>query len=835
MKKNIFSISPATFLASLAAGMTAAGILLFGNMTQAQPAISGIALPYAPNNQSGFGVGSVQFQGAVPPDTNQLSFQVSSTPGVTALTVQLTATTLPGGVTSTLLTPTFGLSISGPNTAETATAPLEMDTLYTAVITATDAGGTVSSTVTFDTINPDYFTFEAEDFDYGGGQYLDSLPAGTFPELDAYYCPPLTCTNFDAIVGIDCNNHSGGGDAYRSNPLETETLTETPRIQYVSGGYPDYDIGFNNGGDWGNYTRHYPAGVYNIYLRGSGGNGPQANACTIGLVTSGWGTTNQTTNHMGAFSVAGLGWGSYTWCPAFDTNGNLVAWGAGGDQETLRFTVARGNCNENFYLLVPAAPTLTPSATNIYQGNAATLSFFPYAVSAPTMQWQTDNGSGGATWTNIAGATSTSYPVPSGSLSVKPYEYQVVVSILSNSIPVSVTSAVVTVNILAPTKPVVVEDTYPASATAAVGLASSFTASFTGSVPITYQWLVSSNLGVTFTPIAGQTNTSLVVLDLSVFTNEYELQASNGVGVTASTPATLTTTPAPPAPPLQLAGDLVAELRSADLALGAATWTNRSGAAASVGNFQEVGKGTLSVSNNTINPGTPLWGAYSVNALYVNSVNSAVQSALVAPAEISSNGTSSGEAWIYATTISGNNSVIAYGLQGQGAHPEEDREMNWGHGSGCFSGDFGSLDCGWPTPDPVTGAWEYLAWTWDGTNAIGYLNGVQTVVHTLSASASFNGYPLETVDTVIGVGAALGGGPNIGVDNFGGGSPIRRRFDTQPGFKQFRGWPPGRSAGYGVSSDRFAQQRRRRRKFSHAQRGLYYEWPLCLHLSMAMG
>jgi hypothetical protein len=772
MKMIILRIPRTTFLASLAAGLAAAGIVLCGEVAQAQPSISGIVLPNAPNNQNGYSVGALQFQGVVPPNVNQLSFQVSSGPGVTALTVQLSATTLPGVASSTLLTSASGLTIIGPNTDESVTAPLANDTVYTAVITATDSGGPSSSTVTFDTINPEYFTFEAEDFDFGGGQYLDSLPAGSFPNLDGYSCPQSTsppCTNFDAIVGIDCN-HPGdaGNNNYRANPLETESTSDTPRYQYASTGYPDFDIGYNNGGDWGNYTRHYPPGVYNIYLRGSGGNGAQANACEIGFVTSGSGTSNQTTSTMGEFSVAGLGWQSFTWCPAIDSNGNLVSWAAGGDQETLRFTVTGGNCNEGFYLLVPAVPTIAPNSTNVYKGGSATLSIFPYGLSTPTFQWQTDNGTGGATWANINGAVSTSYAVPTSSLSVQPYEYQVILTISSNSIPVNVTSAVVTLNILTPTKPVVVSDTYPSSATAPAGSASSFSASFTGPGPITYQWLVSSNLGVTFTALTGQTNTTLTVLDFTVFTNEYELEASNGIGVTYSTPATLITTPASSRPPVQLAGDLVAELRSADLVVGATTWTNRSGSAASVGNFQSAGQAVLTVSNNTINPGTPLWGAYNVNALYVNSINTAVQSALIAPAEISGDGPSSGEAWIYATGDSGNSSVIAYGVQGQSAHPEEDREMNWGTATGCFSGDFGSLDTHWKSPYPVTGSWFYLAWTWDGTNAIGYINGVQNVINTLSPSDSFEGYPLETVDTVIGIGAALNAGPNLGADNYTG-------------------------------------------------------------------
>jgi hypothetical protein len=412
-------------------------------------------------------------------------------------------------------------------------------------------------------------------------------------------------------------------------------------------------------------------------------------------------------------------------------------------------------------------PILSPNTTNVYQGNTATLSIAPNGAATPALQWQTDDGSGGATWTSISGATNVTYTVTASNLLVKPYEYEVVFTVASNSVPVNVTSAAVTLNILAPTGPVVVEQTYPASATAAVGTSTSFTASFTGPLPITYQWLVSSNLGTTFTALTGQTNTTLLVLNLSVFTNEYELEASNAQGVTITTPSTLTTY-AVTLPPLQLAGDLVAELRSADLAVGEVTWTNRTGSAATVGNFARASGTALHVSNNVVNPGTPIYGAYPVNAIYVNSTATAPQSALHAPAEISADGTSSGEAWVYATTFSGNSSVIAYGIQGGSGAPEEDREMNWGNGSGCFSGDFGSLDCGWHSPYPAAGAWYYLAWTWDGTNAIGYVNGVQNVLHTLGASGSFNGYPIETVDTVVGVGAALTSGPNLGADNFNG-------------------------------------------------------------------
>jgi hypothetical protein len=149
MKKIIFRISPTKFPASFAAALAAAGIMLGGNATHAQPSISGIELPNAQNAQNGYAVGSLLFQGVVPPDANQLLFQVSSGTGVTALTVQLTAATLPGTSSTTLLTPTFGLTVTGSSMDENVAAPLADDNVYTAVITATDSGGTTSSTVTF--------------------------------------------------------------------------------------------------------------------------------------------------------------------------------------------------------------------------------------------------------------------------------------------------------------------------------------------------------------------------------------------------------------------------------------------------------------------------------------------------------------------------------------------------------------------------------------------------------------------------------------------------------------------------------------------------------------
>ena len=60
----------------------------------------------------------------------------------------------------------------------TGTAPLANDTEYGCIITATDSGGTVTvSPPNFDTINPNYYTWEAVDWDYNGGFFVDN-PTG---------------------------------------------------------------------------------------------------------------------------------------------------------------------------------------------------------------------------------------------------------------------------------------------------------------------------------------------------------------------------------------------------------------------------------------------------------------------------------------------------------------------------------------------------------------------------------------------------------------------------------------------------------------------------------
>jgi hypothetical protein len=116
----------------------------------------------------------------------------------------------------------------------------------------------------------------------------------------------------------------------------------------------DYDVGFNNSGNWGNYTRTFPAGNYNIYMRGADGIGAAGDSASLSWVTGGQTTTNQSTTKLGTFSVPSTGgWQTYTWVPLKDGGGNLVQIANTGSVETLRVTTDNGNYNANFYALIP--------------------------------------------------------------------------------------------------------------------------------------------------------------------------------------------------------------------------------------------------------------------------------------------------------------------------------------------------------------------------------------------------------------------------------------------------------------------------------------------------
>jgi len=266
--------------------------------------------------------------------TNTFAFNVTSGYGIPASNVVITVN---GAVaTNVVLTGSMNnWNVSYPY--------LQPNMLYTIVATVTDVNGNVATTTkSFDTFSPANYTWEAEDFDYNGGNYIDN------PQTNAYLA-------LSASVNVDTYQvNFGGKDLYRPNGMDTEINGDVIRPQYNGTGDSDYSIGYFSAGSWANYTRHYPAGSYNIYARlASGGT---ATTCTLSRVISGWGTTTQTTNLLGAFNVPFTAWESYNYIPLEDNFGNLVAVTFNGSTNTLQLgrpASASSDCNANFLMLVP--------------------------------------------------------------------------------------------------------------------------------------------------------------------------------------------------------------------------------------------------------------------------------------------------------------------------------------------------------------------------------------------------------------------------------------------------------------------------------------------------
>jgi hypothetical protein len=267
---------------------------------------------------------------------------------------------------------------------------LTQNTNHTAKVDVTDSNGnSATSSVTFDAFKSSYFTWEAEDYDHDGGQFSDN------PQVDAY-------TNLAVVADVDFHdNNAGGTYLYRPSGTATEITADTARAQFA--GAFDYNIGFFGQGEWGNYTRHYPGGKYNVWGRFACGDANTSQAI-LSIVTSGWGTTTQTTNFLGTFSVPTTGWAAFGWVPMRDTNGNLASITLDGSTNTLKLfrdpTAPFADVNVNFLMLVPVLQGPVLSVTR--SGNTTSISF--QSEAGLTYQVQYKNNLTDPTWTPLGSA-----------------------------------------------------------------------------------------------------------------------------------------------------------------------------------------------------------------------------------------------------------------------------------------------------------------------------------------------------------------------------------------------------------------------------------------------
>ena len=278
---------------------------------------------------------------------------------------------------------TSQLAIAGTARDRNVSLTLKSNQVYAISITVTDAVNfTSSANVLFDTFQPNYYMVECEDYDFNGGQFIDNPVLSSTPQAGSYF-------DKAGLEGIDYLETDGAGDhLYRTGDRLATTYAggDLSRDKFVQaqGADPaiaDYKVGWFNGGEWVNYTRTYPSGKFNVYLRAAGG----AGAATVDLsrVTAGQGTSDQTTALLGSFNFTGRGWATYDWVPLADTYGNLIAVDLA-STATLRVTT-HGGADINFLMLVPAKldrPVIAnfyPDGTMLFQPTNQ----FVFSVSSP--------------------------------------------------------------------------------------------------------------------------------------------------------------------------------------------------------------------------------------------------------------------------------------------------------------------------------------------------------------------------------------------------------------------------------------------------------------------
>lgn len=277
---------------------------------------------------------------------------------------------------------TSGLIFSGSNPVNASYSNLASNTVYNAVINATNAAGAVTTrTIVFDTYSePGNFYFKMIDFDHDGGQW-DTVNNGLEPL--GYLGENNNITNIDYY-----HSATGGGSFPYRGPtgLAQEITSDVPLPGFTAGA--DYDVGNFNTGDWGNYTRDYPAGKYYVYARLAGYSG----SVTLSEVTGGWGTTSQTLKTLGTClgSTINQGWQTWNWC-LLQNNGQPVVVDIGGTN-TLRVT-SGGNVNANYVMFVPVT---TISLSAVKSGGNVGISFHSILGTSYSV-WQA--GSLNGSWT----------------------------------------------------------------------------------------------------------------------------------------------------------------------------------------------------------------------------------------------------------------------------------------------------------------------------------------------------------------------------------------------------------------------------------------------------
>lgn len=259
------------------------------------------------------------------------------------------------------------LVITGSASSNNVVYPtLQPNAVHAAIITVTNSlGHGIRVTNQFDTFSQTNYMFEAEDFDYNGGQYVSA--SGWYP--DAY-------AGFTWVTNIDFQHTYVSGEPtdgseyqYRINGIPQEIAYDYLRQIFIDYGGIDYHLYWFGASDWANYTRVYPTGNFYVYARSAG---LGAYSMYLDQVVSGAGTTNQVTKRLGQWGAVGINIQTNAWVPLTDDGLVAPVVVKLGGTNTLRISTTTGDCYPNYFMLVSASGITLSAARS---GSNVSISF----------------------------------------------------------------------------------------------------------------------------------------------------------------------------------------------------------------------------------------------------------------------------------------------------------------------------------------------------------------------------------------------------------------------------------------------------------------------------
>ncbi len=267
-----------------------------------------------------------------------------------------------------------GLTLTGTGTSrEVALGGLVADTDYAATLEVTDNEGLVTRrTLHFDTFGTGLPVIEIEDYNYGGGQFINN------PTVQAEGSGPDS-TGYSGQVGVPevdfldtRTSPNGQNTPWRpEDPVRMERSRDFERARQAAAGgagagFYDYVVGDIAAGEWLQYTRTFTAGAYEVYLRQSVANHPTAES-VLELVTGDPSAPNAATRVLGSFLAAQSGFVYRNW-PLTDGSGsrNVILRLSG--RTTLRLRQVTADTSDasrmqNYLLFLPVADPGVQRAT----------------------------------------------------------------------------------------------------------------------------------------------------------------------------------------------------------------------------------------------------------------------------------------------------------------------------------------------------------------------------------------------------------------------------------------------------------------------------------------